>query len=48
MYKNFPFLTKGDIAKLYREIYALGLGRVTYKTIHFICLMRGLFIPLLQ
>ena len=48
MTKNFPYLTKSDTAKLFREIYALGVGRITYKTIHYNCLMRGLFIPLLQ
>lgn len=48
MSKNFDFLTKGDIAKLYREIYTLGVSNITYKTIHYICSAKGLFIPLLR
>jgi hypothetical protein len=48
MSKNFDFLTKGDIAKLYREIYTLGVSHITYKTIHFVCSVKGLFIPLLR
>lgn len=48
MSKNFDFLTKNDIAKLYREIYTLGVSHITYKTIHYVCSMRGLFIPLLR
>ena len=48
MEKNFEFLTKGDIAKLYREIYAIGMGDISYKLIHYVCTTRGLFIPLIQ
>lgn len=48
MSKNFDFMTKSDIAKLYREIYTLGVSHITYKTVHYICSMRGLFIPLLK
>lgn len=48
MVKNFSYLTRGDVAKLYRETYTLGVGEITYKTIHFVCSMRGLFIPLVR
>lgn len=48
MTKNFDFLTKSDIAKLYRDMYTLGVSHITYKTIHYVCSMRGLFIPLLK
>jgi|LakMenEpi03Aug12_release.lakeMendotaPanAssembly.Ray.scaffolds.fasta_scaffold4256866_1 hypothetical protein len=48
MTKNFDFLTKADIAKLYREMYTLSVSHITYKTIHHVCSIRGLFIPLLR
>jgi len=47
MNKNFTFLSSIDIAQLYREIYSLSSGHITYKAIHYICGMKGLFIPLM-
>lgn len=29
-------------------MYTLGVSHITYKTIHYVCSMRGLFIPLLR
>lgn len=29
-------------------MYTLGVSHITYKTIHFVCSTRGLFIPLLR
>ena len=48
MEKNFPFLLSQDIAQLFRETYGLSLGNITYKSIHYICSVKGLFIVLLK
>ena len=48
MEKNFPFLTTQDVSRLFRETYTLAMGNITYKTIHFICSSKGLFIPLIR
>lgn len=47
MNKNFVFLSSIEIAELYREIYSLSSGHITYKAIHYICGVKGLFIPLM-
>ena len=47
MSTNFSHLTSVEVAELYRETYMLSSGHPTYKTIHYVCGMRGLFIPLL-
>jgi hypothetical protein len=47
MIKNFEFLTTIDICELYREAYSLSSGHISYKTIHYICTSKGLFIPLI-
>ena len=47
MSKNFTFLPSAEIAAPYRETYTLSSGHINYRTIHYVCGMRGLFIPLL-
>jgi hypothetical protein len=47
MCKNFTFLSSIEIAELYREVYSLSSGHITYKAIHYICGLKGLFIPLM-
>jgi hypothetical protein len=47
MCKNFTFLSSPETAELYRELYAMSSGHITYKAIHYLCGVRGLFIPLL-
>lgn len=47
MCKNFSFISSVEIAELYREVYALSSGHITYKAIHYVCGVRGLFIPLM-
>ena len=47
MITNFTFLSSVEIAELYRSVYALSSGHITYKAIHYMCGMHGLFIPLM-
>jgi len=47
MVKNFSYLNSVQIAELYRETYLMSSGHVTYRAIHYICGIKGLFIPLL-
>lgn len=47
MMKNFSFMSSVEIGQLYREVYALSSGHITYKAIHYICGVKGLFIPLM-
>jgi hypothetical protein len=47
MVKSFSFLSSPEIAEIYREMYHLSSGQITYKTLHYICGAKGLFIPLI-